>query len=126
MWPQHKNSCESLRIKVQVKVYDTPILPQLDSIIIICNHQTASYKCNALNRELVWYNDSTSSIPVFKGNTFTTAGLENDTVFYYGIENGPCQNSERKAIIIHINKVDVPQTDPVNSICVGKRCYNFM
>lgn len=112
-------SCESERIKVQVKVYAAPVLPQLDSVLTVCYKQPLTIAAEPAAGELVWYADSVSSNPVFNGNTFISAPLENDTVFYYSITNGPCASNNRRAVSVRVHTTDIPEVDDAGSVCLG-------
>lgn len=115
-----ESSCESERVKVTVTVFETPVLPAIDSVITACAsaplHITGTITRGSLN----WFASEQDMAPFYTGDTLTIASVEQDTVYYYEMISGPCASSQRKAVYIKAIPVIIPEFNVLNTICANR------
>ncbi|MES2588388.1 MAG: T9SS type A sorting domain-containing protein [Bacteroidota bacterium] len=88
----------------------------------VCSGNTTILTGVGTNSPVSWFEEATSTSPLFTGNSFTTSSLENNTTFYLGHNHASCI-SER--IPVAVSVTSTPAVPTINTslsqqnVCVG-------
>lgn len=89
-------ACISPRIPLFVKFLNKPVKPIL-SDVQICKGSQAILE--GIGQNIAWYNDSSSTIAIATGSTFTTPILGNNRIYYATSSDGKCYSEKEKLTV---------------------------